>query len=50
MVEALIEHERGLGGLEKEANGVGNRLREAQVLQHMLGMLKMKKSEGRSKT
>ena len=42
--------EEGLKGLEEEANGVGKRLGEAQVLQHMLGMPKMKKYEGRSKT
>ena len=36
--------------MEEEANGVGKRLGEAQVLQHMLGMRKMKKYEGRSKT
>ena len=40
----------GLKGLEEEANGVGKRLGKAQVLLHMLGMPKMKKYEGRSKT
>ena len=38
--------EESLKGLEEEANGVGKRLWEAQVLQHMLGMAKMKKYEG----
>ena len=39
-----------LKGLEEEANGVGKRLGQAQVPQHMVSLLKMKKYGGRSNT
>ena len=50
MDEALNDHKRGLEGLKKETNGVGKWLGEAQVVQHLLSLFKMRKSEGMSKT
>ena len=39
-------HKRGLEVLKKKTNGVGKWLGEAQVVQHLLSILKMRKSEG----